>query len=200
MDALARGWSLYWQNVGPMVLIALTLIGIEIAVSVIGTAVGNGAAGLLFEIFTTVIVVLLGLGVIRASLAVAEGRAPSVGMLVITDGWGPYLLASILVGLGVLIGLFLLIVPGIILALMWEFYGFVIAEDPTISPVDALQRSAEITRGHRCQLLGLGLLLALINVVGLLACCVGLIFTSGIAWVTTACAYHTLSATPRYPG
>jgi uncharacterized membrane protein len=90
-------------------------------------------------------------------------------------------------------------VPGIILAVMWHFFGFVIVENPDTSPVDAIRRSAEITRGYRWQLLGLGLLLIGINVVGALACGVGLLFTYGITAVTVAYAYKTLSGQPVVP-
>jgi uncharacterized membrane protein len=136
------------------------------------------------------------MGLIRASLAVVEGRDPEVRMLLETDGFGPYVVAAILVGLGVVVGLFLLIIPGIIVAIMWLFFGFVIVENPTIGAVDAMRRSAEITRGHRWQLFGFGLLLVGINILGLLACFVGLLFTEGITAVAVAYAYKTLSGQP----
>jgi uncharacterized membrane protein len=59
-----------------------------------------------------------------------------------------------------------------------------------------MRRSAEITRGHRWELFGLGLLLIGINFLGLLACCVGVIFTEGITAMTVAYAYKTLSGEP----
>jgi hypothetical protein len=193
-ETISQGWHLYWQHVGSMVLLVVTLVGIELVLSGLGSVVGSVLPGAVVQLATAVILVLLGLGVIRAALAVAGGGTPRVGMLFVTDGWGSYLLAAILVTVGVAVGLVLFIVPGVVLGLTWEFYGFVIAEDPAVSALDALHRSAELTRGHRWQLLGLAVLLVLINVVGLLACCVGVVFTIGIAWVTTACAYRTLAA------
>jgi len=173
-----------------MVLLVLTLVGVELVLSLLGSVVGGGLPGAAIQLGTVVVLVLLGLGLIRASLAVADGGTPRLGMLLVTDGWVPYLLAASLVTVGVAVGLVLCLVLG----LTWEFYGFVVAEDPAGSALDALRRSAELTRGHRWQLLGLAVLLVLINVVGLLACCVGVVFTIGIAWVTTACAYRTLTA------
>jgi hypothetical protein len=193
-ETISQGWRCYWQHVGSMVLLVVTLVGVELVLSVLGSVVGGGLPGAAVQLGTVVVLVLLGLGVIRASLAAADGGTPRLGMLLVTDGWGPYLLAASLVTVGVAVGLVLCLVPGVVLGLTWEFYGFVIAEDPAGSTLDALRRSAELTRGHRWQLLGLAVLLVLINIVGLLACCVGVVFTIGIAWVTTACAYRTLAA------
>jgi uncharacterized membrane protein len=133
------------------------------------------------------------MGLIRAALAVTEGRTPSVAMFMQTDGFWAYLLASVLVSIGIVIGLILLIVPGIILGVMWQFFGFVIVEQPDTRSTDAMGRSADITRGNRWQLFGLALVLILINILGALACGIGLIFTYGITVVTIAYAYKTLS-------
>ncbi len=59
------------------------------------------------------------------------------------------LVAGLLYSLAVGVGLMFLIVPGIILALGFGMTFFIMAEDPTISGVDALQRSWEMTRGYK---------------------------------------------------
>ena len=119
---------------------------------------------------------------------------PEVGDLFKAQGYGPYLLASILFAIGFYIGLILLIVPGIIFACVFGFYGFVIAErGEGVGVMESLQRSADITRGHRWQLFGLGVLIFLINIVGLIACFIGLLFTLGISILAWAYAYRTLS-------
>ena len=114
-------------------------------------------------------------------------------MLFRTEGLAAYIVASILVTIGVVVGLILLIIPGIILLIMWHFFGYVIVQNSATGALDAMRRSAEITRGHRWQLFGLGLLLLGINLIGLVACCVGVIFTEGITAMTVAYAYKTLS-------
>ncbi len=114
-------------------------------------------------------------------------------MLFLPDGFGAYFWASILVGIGVVLGLIALIVPGIILAIMWHFFGYVIVENPGIGPIDAMRRSAEITRGHRWQLFGLGIALLGLNILGLLLCVVPIIFTYGITAITVAYTYKRLT-------
>ena len=61
--------------------------------------------------------------------------------------------------------------PGIIFAFVFGFYGFVIAErGDGVGVIESLKRSADLTRGHRWQLFGLGIVLFLINLVGALLC------------------------------
>ncbi len=62
--------------------------------------------------------------------------------------------------------------------------------------MDTLRRAAQITEGHRWQLFGLAIVLALINVVGLLACVVGRLYTSGITIIAWAYTYRRLSGEP----
>lgn len=94
------------------------------------------------------------------------------------------------------IGLILLIVPGIILAIIFVFYGFHIVDTGSTDPIGALRRSAEITRGHRWQLFLLGLVLLGINILGLLALIIGVLFTSGISLLAIAHVYRRLVPAP----
>jgi uncharacterized membrane protein len=192
-DAISYGWTAYWQNVGPMLLLALVVVGVNLLIGALGSANDSVVGVIALQILNLVVGIIVGMGLIRASLAVCRGEQPRVDMLLQTQGFVPYFAASILVGIGTVVGFVLLIVPGIILAIMWHFFGYVIVENPDTSPVDAMRRSAEITRGYRWQIFGLGLLLVLINIGGALACGVGLIFTYGITSITVAYAYRTLS-------
>jgi uncharacterized membrane protein len=194
-DAVGYGWEVYWKNVGTLIVIALVVFAINVAVGLVGTALGGGAVVQVIVQFVGFLVgMLLSLGWLRVSLEITRGVRPEVGDLFKAQGYGPYLLASILFAIGLYIGLILLIVPGIIFACVFGFYGFVIAErGDGVGVMESLQRSADITRGHRWQLFGLGVVIFLINIVGLIACFVGLLFTIGISILAWAYAYRTLS-------
>jgi hypothetical protein len=79
---------------------------------------------------------------------------------------GPLLLTGILVGLGVLGGLILLIIPGIILAIRWSVTGPIVVLEG-VSGVAALRRSVELVKGNGMDMFGLlfvtGLLLGCVN-------------------------------------
>jgi uncharacterized membrane protein len=198
-DAVSYGWSAYWKNVGPLVVITLVIFAVQFLISIVSSATDSAVGQGLLQIISFLVAIILAMGLIRASLAVCEGRKPEVSMLLQTDGFFPYLLASIVFGIGVFFGLILLIIPGIIFAVVFSYFGYAIVQEPTLGVFDALKRSADITRGHRWQLFGLMILLLLINFVGLLACGIGLLFTYGITAVALAYTYKTLSGQPVMP-
>ncbi|MBC8012921.1 MAG: hypothetical protein H7X74_02375 [Methyloceanibacter sp.] len=105
-----------------------------------------------------------------------------------------YLGVSILLTLAVVIGFLLLIVPGIIFGLMFMFATFVVIERE-LGPIDAMNESNRITRGHKWQLFGFVLLLLLINLLGLLALVVGLLVSIPVSTLAFTHAYRVLSAT-----
>lgn len=115
----------------------------------------------------------------------------------VSDTWSGYpfflnyLVGSILYGLIVIAGLILLIVPGIIWAIKYSFFGYLIV-DRGMGPVEALKRSGEITRGHKGNLFLLGLLYFGIILLGVLACVVGLFAAMPTIIVANAYIYRRL--------
>lgn len=78
-----------------------------------------------------------------------------------------YLIALILMGIIVVLGICLFIIPGIYLALRLQFYAaFIVEEDAGI--IESLQRSWDITRGQ-----GMSLFMLMLAMVGL--CILGVI-------------------------
>lgn len=198
-DAVSYGWTAYWKFVGPMLLITIVIIAVQLVVNVIGSATGSIAIQLIFTILGWVVSMILSMGLIRAALAVVRGQTPEVGMLFETEGLGNYIVAAIIFGICFGIGLILCIIPGIIIGIIWMFYGFLIVENPTLGPTDALKRSQEMTKGRIGELFVFGLALFGINLVGAILCGVGLLFTYGITAIAVAYAYRTLNGEPVAP-
>jgi len=192
-DAVGYGWNAYWKNVAPMLLITVVILVIQFAVNFIGSATRSTFVQLLFMIIGWIVSMILAMGLIRASLAVVRGQTPEVNMLFQTEGLGPYIVASILFGIMFGIGLILCIVPGIIVGIIFMFYGYLIVENPTLGPTDALKRSQELTKGKLGELFVFGLALFGINLVGAILCGVGLLFTYGITAIAIAYAYRTIN-------
>ena len=86
-----------------------------------------------------------------------------------------------LLGLTVLIGL----------AARLYMFTFVII-DHNCGVIDSLSMSFEITRGHTFELIALGLVAILINIVGLIMCFVGLIFTVPLTMLMWSSSYALL--------
>ena len=199
---LGEAWQMYKAHAWHLLAIAFVIYLAAAVIAALFALGGTSVGAVLGSLVEIVAAFLLQATLVKAVQDVRDGRADlSLGETVraATPYLGAVAGASILAGIAIAIGLFLLIVPGLILAMMWLFFGFIIVEQPTTGATDAIRRSAEITRGHRWPLFGLVLLLIGINFIGLLACGVGLLFTYGITAVTLAYAYKTLSGQPIVP-
>jgi len=198
-EAVGYGWKGFWANIGPLALVFVIVLVINLLFNLVGAAVDSGIGRLVIAILNYVVSLLIGLAWIRAGLAVTAGRRPEMSELFqVDERFGTYLVATILYTIMMVIGFVLLIIPGIIVVLVFGLYGWTIA-DRGLGVVESLSRSAEITRGHRLELFGLGVVLILINIVGLLCLIVGVVFTMGISLVTLAYTYRVLSGEPVAP-
>lgn len=109
-----------------------------------------------------------------------------------------FLAATILTGLVIVVGLILLIVPGIIFMLMYMFVMFIVI-DRGLGPIKAMKERARITHGYKWQLLGFVLVLTVINIAGALALLVGLLVTVPVTSLAFVHAYRALSANAGAP-
>ena len=151
----------------------------------------------------TVVTILMGLASMAIGLLVEIGlvtfslRAHDhVETVTVKDLWNPmpflwYLIAQILVGISVLVGLVLLIVPGIFLALSFIFSSYLIV-DKGKGPIEAMKGSWNMTKGHKWQLLLLVMSIIGLNLLGLIALIVGLLVTVPISMLAIVHAYRTL--------
>lgn len=105
-------------------------------------------------------------------------------------GW-KFMAASILQGIIIFVGLLLFIIPGFIFATIFCLTKFIIA-DKEISPIAALKQSALLTRGVKFQLFKLGLILGLLNIVGVLLI-VGFFITVPVSMFTMVYVYKKLA-------
>lgn len=100
-----------------------------------------------------------------------------------------YIAAMIIMWIAVFMGLVLLVVPGIIFLLRLWFVGFVVV-DERVGPLEAIQRSWDITRGYTMDLFLLFILLLGLNLLGLIALVVGLLVTLPITGLALAYVYR----------
>lgn len=92
----------------------------------------------------------------------------------------------------VTIGSFLCILPGIFLAVRLMFAPMIAINHPELTFSEAFTRSWQMTKGHFWKLIGLYLLVILINILGLICCCVGYLLTIVITYMMYGYAYKLL--------
>lgn len=203
---LSRAWQLFKDNLG-LILGAMIVTAI---VNGIFTGIGSGLeeligqsnSGLAVLIFGPmraavgligwIVSVFLSLGLIRLLLNVIRGTGATIADLF---GGGRFLvpgvLASLLVGAGVILGLAVLIVPGVILALGWMFVQPLIV-DRGLGPVEAIQESWRLTRGEKGGLFLWMLVCVGLCLLGVMACGVGLFVAAPVCGLGTLLIYEDL--------
>lgn len=103
---------------------------------------------------------------------------------------------SVLAGAATIIGLILLIVPGIIIGIMFGFALYIVIEKQS-DPIAALRESAALTKGNRWNLFLLGLALVGINIIGLCCLLIGLFVTLPISALAVVHAYRVLAGSAQ---
>jgi len=194
-EALGFGWATFRDRFG-------TLIGlIVVSALVIGVVQGveqglaqqkAGFLAFVVGIIGFVVQSVISLGWTRITLKLHDGQGVEMSDLI-----EPYPLiwkyvgASILAGIAISIGFLILIVPGVFLAIRLGFFPYAIV-DGGAGPVEALQKSWEITKGSFWHLFGLGIALALVNMVGVIALGIGLLVTVPTTAIAMAYVYRRL--------
>ena len=207
-----RAWDLTIRHIGPLLAVVAIYVAITVAFSLvsgaIGTAMGiqqttsgsmtpasepgggmNGthlAYVLVTNLVSTLLSVFLMLGFVRIGLNIVSGKPFSVGMLF---GQGGKVVrgffAQILYGLMVVLGLLLLIFPGIYLALRYSQYLNAIV-DKDMGIMDAFGYSARLTENNKLNIFVIFLFSIGILIAGCIALIVGLLFAYpmiGVMWI-----------------
>jgi uncharacterized membrane protein len=181
--------------VGAMViLLLLTLI-----VGSVNADLGNTFLEIFaLSVAAIVLQTLLDMGLIAFTLHAGD----DIETVELSDLWHPqsfwsFIVSSFITGVCIVLGLFLFIIPGIILGLAWSMVKFVVI-DRDMGPVDAIRESMRITKGNRFELLVLALLALGLNIIGALCLVVGLFVTVPVTSlaVTHPCKVNCLVVQP----
>ena len=195
-EAIRFGWGVMKANLG-------FFVGLLVIVGVIGaipkifermTAEREPGLSFIFGIAGAIFQVIISMGLTTISLKLVDNTKPELGDLFSRlHLFFKYLGGYILFGLIVVGGLILLIVPGIVWALKFLLWSYLVI-DRELGPIEALKKSAALTMGAKWDLFLFGLLLAGINLLGALALLVGLFATIPTSLVAGAHVYRTLLA------
>ena len=178
-EALPFGWAGAKKNIRFFVKVFIIVLLIGLVTNIVyapfqnhGVHVGSTIAFLLEFIINSIIA----FGMIRIYLAFAMEQTPHVPDLRNHDygRFVQWLSAKILVAVFVILGLILLIIPGIIIGSRLYFYSYFVI-DKKMNARDAINASRELTRGHVREIIGIGVLSFLITLLGAIALGIGLL-------------------------
>jgi uncharacterized membrane protein len=183
-EAIRFAWSTVIANLGLFIVAILIVIAISMF-------------PVIFESWVAVVVswllgLVVSLGIMRMCLKFVDGdRGELIDLFETIPFIASYLIASIVVSIVVMIGFILLIIPGILLGVRLQLYGWSVI-DKQAGPFTAIQDSWDITRGSFWMLVGFWFVLAGINLLGMLALGIGLLVTAPMSLLATAHVYRQL--------
>lgn len=196
-DAIKFGWNATKANLGfwiGIVIVSGLVTGIPAGIVQAMNDQGSNLAPIV-NLIGYALQVWIGIGLMRIALAFVDGKKPEFAMLFSGrfELWWKSAVAGILVGLMVMLGLFLLIIPGVILALKYYYSGYFVV-DKNADPIAAIKMSGSATKGHLGEIFLFALACIGLTILGMIPLGLGLFLTIPICIVASAWIYRKLSA------
>lgn len=183
-EIFGKSWELTKKHLG---FLALLLLVTAIAQGSISGMHGGGEFLLNLLLGTCVLIAWT-----RVSLDITSGKEPSI------DAMGPefknfliYLATSFIFQLALVVGFVLLIIPGIYVAVTYNWFTYLIAEKH-YGVQESLKQSARLADGARWQILKFFFAILGLNILGLLALVVGLLVTIPMSMIASTLVYRAL--------
>jgi len=203
-SAYGNGWRQLWKYFLELFLIGLIAFLISLPSGMGGWFEDIVVAGAIFGLFGLAYGILIS-GPVDYGVAYAYLKAVRGDKLEIKDMFEAFknywnaVLASLLVFVIIVIGLVLLIVPGIIFACKLVFTPYLVV-DRKMAVIEAIKESWRMTGGHAWKAFLIGLLAIPIGIAGLICFGVGVIIS--IMWITLAFAslYHAVAMSEEASG
>jgi uncharacterized membrane protein len=197
-DAVRYGWAKTMERLSFWIVLVLIIGVISYIPQALSQPIEDSspATALLINVVGAVISTFVSIGAIAISLMVYDGKPVTYGDLFSRrELFWRYLGGTILYGLIVALGLVLLIVPGFVWAVKYQFVPYAIV-DRGVGATESLRISARLTDGVKLSLLVFNLALFGVLFLGVLALGVGVLVAFPIVLMASAYMYrYRLGAT-----
>jgi uncharacterized membrane protein len=199
-QSLKWGWHIFKNNKWLLVKLTLFMIIASGMFSAMthqrGLARHDALLFLILRLAGIALSLFLSLGMMKIFLSFKDSSQPKFEDL-FSQGhllWN-YFLATFLYILIVSVGLVMFIVPGIIWAIKYRMYAFLIV-DKHMTPLESLRKSVELTDGVKWKLLLFGIVSFFVLLLGLIALIIGIFAAIPIIALAQTYIYrHLLSQT-----
>lgn len=194
-EAIRFGFEKAKKHLFFFVVLFLIWIGVSAVYGALHFAViaQTGVEGyFLLNLVNWVFSSILTLGMIDIALKIVDNKKAEYKNLFFLN-WKllfVYIIANLVRSIAIVVGLLLLIIPGIIIALKLQFIDYLIVDKKM--GFEAINKSWEMTKGVKWNLFVFGILLTLINILGFLSLIVGLFVSLPLSMVATAFVYKKL--------
>jgi uncharacterized membrane protein len=206
---LKRSWELVKNNFWPVIGVSLLIMVINGVINQLIGLFSRSALNdmilnhrfsprgilivLIVSILSTPVYTVLIAGLLKYYLKLIRHENPTLGDAF--SGFGPSIGQLVLLGLAqgflTMIGFVLCVIPGIYLAVSW-YFALPLLIDRQLSFWEAMELSRKVIAKHWFIAFGFMLVMGLVSVAGVIACCIGLFVTVPIALVALMYAYEDI--------
>src|SRR5579883_2013748 len=132
-------------------------------------------------------------GLYRYYLKLIRGQKAEIGDAFsgFTQGFGQLVVVGLVVDILVLVGCALCVIPGIYISVALVFAMPLVA-DRGMDWQEAMKLSLKMVNKHWFVVLGLVVVVGLVSAAGIIACCVGVLFTFPVGLVSLLYAYEDI--------
>ena len=196
-ESVRFGWNTFKANVGFFVGLLIIFFLVNAFFSVFSNLFERRLPffALLFKVGSLLAGIVINIVTIKIALKFCDRDTRPVSEVISFSAslFYKFVLGYFLYMLIVLAGFLLLIVPGIIWMVKYQYIIYLIT-DKKMGPMEAMRNSAQITDGVKWELFAFLLLLGVINMVGFLLFLLGLFVTIPVTMVAMAYMYRKLSS------
>lgn len=208
--AFSYAWAKFKANAG--ILIGITAAGLVVAgiLSAIGnsmqpaavtiddagdfaTAAGFSGASMIFSVLSSIVSMIMQALLIKAGLSIT--RTGAIGDLFAGINWLQVVIASILLSVVTSIGLVLCILPGLLI-MFFTFFTLFFVIDRGQNAIEAIGSSASLAAKNAGPLFVFALACVGVYLLGVIACCIGLLVAIPVAALAQAYAFRTVQGEP----
>ena len=196
-DILKAAWkgliSQFWLLVG--LIIGFTIVySLLLIFTVPAKGETIGISSIIVCILSLFLLCLFMMGYLKNCLQTLDGEEPQFSAYgQVSRKLLSFLVAYIILGIIITIGVILFIAPGIYLGLRLQFfYAFIVDDDAGI--IDSFKRSWNITKGYSLKLFILFLIMLLIYIIGYLAVIIGIFVAIPLIVLMYGYTYRKLTA------
>lgn len=188
-ESIKYGWAKFKENKEISLFTTLLLL----AVGAVGSDKELNLNNFLFNLAVIVFLIIIRIGYNKIYLKIHDGEQTKFSDIFqeYKTFWR-YVGVSILVPLTVLGGLILLIVPGLIWLVRFSFAPIIVI-DTVMGPIKSMKESYAITKGNFWKLTLFWIVLALLNLAGLIIVGVGLLISVPVSTLAYIYVYRNLT-------
>jgi len=170
----------------------------EIAALLLGLIGVIGVFAFVYAVIMLVLGSVVHLGYIRYNLNLIDGRDAQFGDLFTYFGrFLDAVVLRLLMGLFIFLWSLLFVIPGIIAGYSYAMAPYILAEDPSCTPMDALRRSKEMMDGHKMDLFILEISFIGWSILSAMTFGIGQLFLTPYTCAATASFYRGLQHRPQ---